>query len=73
MNSFAVVARGSLALLTCVIFILQLLEGFQSSMVIPKMASVSHDKGRRNLPARGTIFLLRTQLYFALSYNVRCN
>ncbi|XP_057521547.1 uncharacterized protein LOC130801679 isoform X2 [Amaranthus tricolor] len=31
----------------------RLLEGFQSSMVIPKMASVSHDKGRRNLPARG--------------------
>ncbi|KAL2926390.1 Melanoma-associated antigen D1 [Bienertia sinuspersici] len=33
----------------------RLLEGLQSSMVIPKMPSVSHDKGRsnRNLPARG--------------------
>ncbi|XP_021757795.1 uncharacterized protein LOC110722805 isoform X1 [Chenopodium quinoa] len=27
----------------------RLLEGLQSSMVIPKMPSVSHDKGRRNL------------------------
>lgn len=31
----------------------RLLEGLQSSMVIPKMPSLSHDKGRRNLPARG--------------------
>lgn len=31
----------------------RLLEGLQSSMVIPKMPSVSHDKSRRNLPPRG--------------------
>ncbi|KNA20811.1 hypothetical protein SOVF_049010 isoform B [Spinacia oleracea] len=31
----------------------RLLEGFQSSMVIPKIASVSHEKNKKNLPTRG--------------------